>query len=81
MKQEELDRINALARKSREGGLTDAEAAEQRELRARYLADFRRSLMAQLDHTVLVDEKGNRRPLARKATPEDASAAFKGRSR
>ena len=66
MTQEGLDRINALARKSRESGLTPAEQEEQKQLRARYLADFRKSLFDQLDYTAIVDEQGNKRPLRRR---------------
>jgi len=59
MEQSKLDRINELARKQKSVGLTDAELAEQKVLRDEYRAAFRRSLMASLDNTVLVDEKGN----------------------
>ncbi|MBR5371472.1 MAG: DUF896 domain-containing protein [Oscillospiraceae bacterium] len=59
MEQSKLDRINALARKQKTVGLTDAEKAEQQVLRDEYRAAFRRSLTASLDNTVLVDEKGN----------------------
>ncbi len=71
MIQEKVDRINALARKSKtEEGLTEAEKAEQQALRAEYIADFRRSFRAQLDHIDIEDEQGNVRPLSKKdATP------------
>ena len=38
-----IERINALAKKQREEGLTEAEKAEQQKLRQEYLADFRKS--------------------------------------
>lgn len=66
MEQSKIDRINALARKSKTPeGLTEEERREQAELRAEYIAAVKRNLVAQLDNTYLVDEKGNRRPLKR----------------
>ena len=58
MEQAKIDRINALARKSKTVGLTDAERAEQQRLRDEYRAAFRASLVGTLEHTVIVDEKG-----------------------
>lgn len=66
MEQNKIDRINALARKAKSEGLTDAEKAEQQTLRAEYIAAYRKNLRAQLDNMVLVDEKGNKRPLKKK---------------
>lgn len=66
MEQKDLDRINELARLSRERALTDEEKAEQKQLRADYLTAFRRNLMARLDDAEWVDEQGNRTPLRRK---------------
>lgn len=63
MEQSKLDRINELARKAKAEGLTDIEKAEQQKLRAEYIETYRRSLRAQLDSMVIVDENGNRRPL------------------
>lgn len=60
MEQKKIDRINELARKSKTVGLTPEEAAEQKCLRAEYVAAFRASLTAQLDNTVIVDKDGNR---------------------
>ena len=60
MEQHKLDRINALAKKSKAEGLTPEEAAEQKALRAEYVAAFRASLAAQLDNTVIVDKDGHR---------------------
>lgn len=58
MEQSKIDRINALARKSRAEGLTAAEQTEQKKLRAEYAADFRSSLKAQLDNTVVINPDG-----------------------
>ena len=43
MKQEQIDRINALYRKSQAEGLTEAEKEEQAMLRKAYVADVKRS--------------------------------------
>lgn len=64
--QEQIDRINALARKSRGEGLTEAEAAEQKALRAEYVAAFRENLVSALESTVIVDAEGNRKKVERK---------------
>ena len=66
MEQNKIDRINFLARKAKSEGLTDAEKAEQQTLRAEYIAAYRKSLRAQLDNMVLVDEDGNERTLKKK---------------
>lgn len=49
MQQGDIDRINQLARKAREEGLTEAEKEEQARLRRRYIDDVKRNLRAQLD--------------------------------
>ncbi len=61
--QAQIDRINALARKSRAQGLTEAERKEQMELRRQYVAAVRENLTAQLDRTVIQRPDGTRRPL------------------
>ena len=58
MTDEKILRINALVKKSREVGLTEAEKAEQKRLREEYVASFRESLRAQLDSTVVVNPDG-----------------------
>lgn len=45
-----LERINELARKSRETGLTQDELMEQKKLRDEYIAAFRSNLKKQLDN-------------------------------
>lgn len=59
MEQSLIDRINELARKAKTVGLTDAELAERETLRNQYREAFRRNLAGTLEHTVIVDEKGN----------------------
>mgnify|MGYP001113634866 CR=1 FL=1 len=70
MTKEKIERINALARKSRTpAGLTQAEKAEQQALRAEYVADVRASLKAQLDHTKIQEPDGTLHALTPKTTP------------
>ena len=63
MEQAKIDRINALARKAKAEGLTEAELLERDALRREYVAAVRRSLTAHLDNTYVVDEHGNKRKL------------------
>ena len=58
MTDEKIQRINALAKKAKAKGLTDEEKREQQTLREEYVADFRRSLKAQLDNTVVINPDG-----------------------
>ncbi len=60
MEQSRIDRINELARASRERELTPEEKEEQAKLRKEYVAAFKASLVAQLDNTYIIDEKGNK---------------------
>ena len=67
MTQDKIDRINELARKQRtEEGLTDEERAEQQKLRSEYINSIKRNLSLQLETTVIVDEKGNKRKVQKK---------------
>ncbi len=59
MEQSKIDRINELARKARNGPLTEEEIAERKLLREEYVEAFRSSLMAQLENISIVDECGN----------------------
>ncbi len=61
-----LDRINVLAKKSREEGLTDEEKEEQAALRKQYIAEFRQGLMNTLEGVYIVDEQGNKKKVERK---------------
>ena len=64
MKQEQIDRINALAKKAKSPqGLTPEEEAERAVLRRAYIDAVLGNLKSQLDHTYLVDEQGNKRKL------------------
>ena len=46
-----IKRINELAKKKKEQGLTPVEEAEQKELYKDYIANFRRNFEKQLDNT------------------------------
>ncbi len=54
----DIDRINFLAKKQREEGLTDEEKTEQAKLRKAYIDSVAGNLRAQLDNTYIVDENG-----------------------
>ncbi|WP_400163472.1 DUF896 domain-containing protein [Brevibacillus sp. TJ4] len=57
----EIKRINELAKKSREAGLTEEEKSEQKQLRQKYIDAVKHSLKANLDSIRYVedlDEKG-----------------------
>ena len=54
--QDKIDRINALAKKAKEEGLTPEEIAERDVLRQEYIAAFRENLRAQLENIKFVDE-------------------------
>lgn len=65
--QEQINRINELARKSKAEGLDDAEKEEQAKLRRIYIDSFKESLVGQLENTYIVDEKGNKKKVTRKS--------------
>ena len=64
--QEQINRINELARKSKAEGLTEEEKQEQAILRRAYIDSVKASLVSNLDNTYLMDEKGNKRKLGKK---------------
>lgn len=67
MKQEQIDRINALARKAKTPeGLTEAEKAEQALLRRAYIDSVVGNLKGQLDHTYIMEQNGQKRKLKKK---------------
>lgn len=59
----DVDRINRLARKQREQGLTEEEKQEQAKLRREYVDSVVGNLRRSLDNTYVVDDKGNKTPL------------------
>lgn len=58
MDDRKIARINELYRKSKAEGLTEAERAEQAELRREYVEAFRRNLKAQLDNIDMQEADG-----------------------
>ena len=70
MRPGQLNRINELARKAHtDEGLTEAEQAEQKQLRAAYIAAFRNDLKCQLDNLVVVEPDGTKHKLTQKEEP------------
>ena len=63
MEKEKFERINALAKKKKEVGLTEDEAREQAALREEYLRDFRASFGKVLENTVIQYPDGSRTAL------------------
>lgn len=64
--QQEIDRINELARKSKTEGLTDEEKIEQKALRVKYINSFKESLEGQLNSLVIVEPDGTKRKVTKK---------------
>ncbi len=66
MEQKKIDRINELARKAKAEGLTEEETKERDLLRREYIDSFKASLVANLENTYIVDEKGNKTKVKKK---------------
>lgn len=66
MEKAKIDRINALAAKSKAQGLTEQEKEEQAALRQEFLADFRAGFKAQLENTCIIGPDGVKRPVIKK---------------
>ncbi len=66
MKSELIEKINFLAKKSREEGLSEAEKAEQAKLRQEYIAGFRQGFVNTMDNVYIVDKDGNEKKVERK---------------
>ncbi len=58
MTEEKIKRINELYHKSKAEGLTDEEAAEQKLLRAEYIAAIRGNIRAQLNNIDIQESDG-----------------------
>ncbi|WP_080874561.1 DUF896 domain-containing protein [Oceanobacillus timonensis] len=59
LSKDKIDRINVLANKSKNEGLTEEEKKEQKELREEYLANVRGSFKNHLKGMTVVDPAGN----------------------
>lgn len=57
--QELIEKINALAKKQREEGLSEEEAALQKELREKYLANIRASFTGHIESIVIKNPDGS----------------------
>ncbi len=60
MCEEKIKRINELAKKQREQGLSEEEKAEQAVLRREYIDSFKRSLEGQLNNTYILHPDGTK---------------------
>ena len=59
MDDKKIARINELYKKSKSEGLTEAEAAEQAELRKEFIESFRKNLRSQLDNIDIKEADGS----------------------
>lgn len=66
MDQKKIDRINFLAKKAKNEGLTEEEAMERETLRNEYRASFKMGLSGILDNTVIQYPDGTKTPVKRK---------------
>lgn len=66
MLQEKLDRINELARISKQRELTQEELQEREVLRKEYIAEWRKGAMDVLDNLVIQTPDGKRHKLQKK---------------
>ena len=67
MTEELIKRINELAKKSRDVGLSDEERQEQQKLRTQYIEEFRQGVKNTLNNVYVVDENGQEKKLKRKS--------------
>ena len=66
MDKKKIDRINTLAHKAKTIGLTEEEQKEQAELRKWYVAMWKKSLEAELEHTFIVTPDGKKHKVTKK---------------
>lgn len=59
MNEEKIKRINELYHKSKAEGLTEEELAEQKLLRAEYIAAIKGSIKAQLNNVDIIEKDGS----------------------
>ena len=63
---EVIARINELAKKAKEEGLTEEEIAERDKLRRIYIDNVKANLIGQLDNTYIVSPDGTKRKVGPK---------------
>ena len=61
-----IDRINVLAKKSKEEGLSEEEKSEQQKLRREYINIIKRNLRAELNNISIVEKDGSITDLGKK---------------
>lgn len=61
-----IDRINLLAKKSKEEGLSEEEKSEQQKLRREYINIIKRNLKADLNNISIVEKDGSITDLGKK---------------
>lgn len=71
MDKELISRINELAKKKREQGLTEEELQEQKKLYKIYLADIRGQFSATLDNVSIKEADGSETPFKEAYTKKD----------
>ncbi len=66
MTKEKIDRINELAHKAKQAGLTEEEKAEQQALRQEYVQSIRADLRQTLDRVRIVEKDGRITPMKKR---------------
>lgn len=66
MTSEKIDRINELAHKAKQAGLTEEEKAEQQALRQEYVQSIRADLRQTLDRVRIVEKDGRITPMKKR---------------
>ena len=61
-----IERINALAKKSKEEGLTEEEKSEQQKLHREYINVIKKNLRAELNNISIIEEDGSITDLGKK---------------
>lgn len=61
-----IERINALAKKTKEEGLTEEEKSEQQKLRREYINVIKKNLRAELNNISIIEEDGSITDLGKK---------------
>ena len=64
--EELIKRINELAKKAKEEGLSEAETEERAKLRQEYIRRFRQGMENTLSNVYIMDEKGNKKKVEKK---------------
>ncbi len=66
MTEELIKRINELAKKSRNEGLSSSEKEEQEKLRKEYIKMFRQGVENTMESVYIIDENGNKKKVEKK---------------